>query len=168
MATIRVPAEVPSPAQDSEAINHAFRGTLRSINPCIRVVSRNQIDGFSFLKFGVGNVYRMGNRWESDYTRFREKKREPEKENQRKLQRDLRQRSYRCSHLWTVWSFLGTLTFFKEILVFSKHIDERFGDFRVFFSIHEYRRKLWFNGLMIQQRETQDSQTRFSRRKRKA
>ncbi|CAA7052093.1 unnamed protein product [Microthlaspi erraticum] len=40
MATIRVPAEVPSPAQDSEAINHAFRGWGTDEKAIIRVLGK--------------------------------------------------------------------------------------------------------------------------------
>ncbi|CAH2058788.1 unnamed protein product [Thlaspi arvense] len=44
MATIRVPDEVPSPAQDSETLNHAFRGWGTDEKAIIRVLGkRNEI-----------------------------------------------------------------------------------------------------------------------------
>ena len=91
MATIRVPDEVPSAAQDSETLNQAFRGTLPSVSAfCV----------CGYLKtICIVCLCRMGNRREGDHTRLRKKKQEPKKDNQRELQRDLRQRSYRCSHL---------------------------------------------------------------------
>lgn len=81
MATIRVPDEVPSAAQDSETLNQAFRGTF-TIGFCIFVlcVVLSKQDVLSvFVGWGTDEkaiIRVLGKRNESQRRRIRESYRE--------------------------------------------------------------------------------------------